>query len=91
MAQPNPVRKIRAGAISCALWRNEANIGGRTVTVLKASVERRYRDNDGVWKSSGSYSRNEIPLVIYCLEQAFDAMVKQGNAEETGETDNATL
>lgn len=91
MAQPNPVRKIRAGTISCALWRNEVNVAGRTVTLLKASVERRFRDSDGVWKSSGSFSRNEIPLVIYCLTQAFDAMVKQDNAEETSEPGSSAL
>jgi hypothetical protein len=33
-------------------------------------VERRYRDKDGSWKSFGSFSRNEIPLVIFCLTKA---------------------
>jgi hypothetical protein len=70
-----PVKKYSAGSISCALWENEAQVNGRTVGILRATVERRYKDKEGTWKSSGSFSRNEIPLVIHCLLQAFAAMV----------------
>ena len=70
-----PVKKYRAGQISCALWENEAQVNGRSVTMLKATVERRYKDRDGNWKSSNSYGRNDIPLVIFCLEKAFEAII----------------
>jgi hypothetical protein len=33
--------------------------------VLKATVQRRYKDKSGSWKSTTSFSRNEIPLAIY--------------------------
>ncbi len=75
-----PIKKIRAGQISCALWENEITVGGESKTMLKATVERRYKDKNDVWKSSASFSRNEIPLVIYCLQQAFEAM--QGEQAE---------
>ena len=52
-------------------------VNGKTVTMLKASVERRYKDKDGNWKSSNSFGRNETPLTIYCLEKAFEAMVEE--------------
>jgi len=77
-----PVRKISAGSVSCALWKNEAMVDGRPVDILRATLDRRYRDKDGAWKSSGSFSRNEIPLAIYCLEKAFEAMVERGKDEE---------
>jgi len=57
-----PVAKFKAGQVSAALWENEITANGRKLTVLKASVQRRYKDKDGSWKSSGSFSRNEIPL-----------------------------
>ena len=72
-----PVKKFRAGQVSCALWENEAKVNGRIVTMLKATVERRYKDKDGIWKSSGSFGRNEIPLAVYCLEKAFEAIVEE--------------
>ena len=45
--------------------------------MLKATIERRYKDGNGEWKSSGSFSRNELPLAIHCLQKAFEAMLEQ--------------
>ena len=72
-----PVKKFRAGQVACALWENEIVVQGSTKKVLKASVERRYTDKSGAWKSSGSFSRNEIPLAIYCLQKAFEAIIDE--------------
>ena len=79
-----PLKKFRAGQVSCALWENDAEVNGRTVTMLKATVERRYKDKNDTWKSSNSFSRNEIPLAIYCLQQAFEAMIGEQNVETGG-------
>ena len=81
-----PLLKFRAGAISCALWESEANINGQMKTMLKATDERRYKDSNGQWKSSNSFGRNEVPLVQWCLDQAFTAMVQEkGNGEQIEE------
>ena len=77
-----PVKKFGAGSVSCALRENEATVDGRKVSILKATVERRYKDRDGTWKSSGSFSRNEIPLAVFCLLKAFAAMVGEDEGEE---------
>jgi hypothetical protein len=71
-----PVAKVKAGLISAALWENEITANGRKVTVLKASVQRRYKDKDGSWKSSQSFSRNEIPLAVYCLQKSFEKIIE---------------
>ena len=79
-----PLKKFSAGSISCALWENEVTTAnGRTINLLKATVERRYKDKDGQWKSSGSFSRNEIPLVQYVLGKAFEAMVEEKQSDDT--------
>ena len=77
-----PVKKFGAGSVSCALWNNDAVVNGNKVQILKASVERRYKDKDGTWKSSGSFSRNEIPLAVFCLLKAFAAMAEENEGEE---------
>lgn len=71
-----PVAKFKAGQISAALWQNEISVNGRKVTVLKATVQRRYKDKSGDWKSSGSFGRNEIPLAIYCLQKSFEKIIE---------------
>jgi hypothetical protein len=83
MAGQKPVAKFSAGGVSAALWENEINVGGRTKTILKASIGRRYKDSSGQWKSSTSFSRYEIPLAILCLQQAFEKMVGDENVEES--------
>jgi hypothetical protein len=77
-----PVKKFQAGGISCSLWENEIQMNGEAKAVLKATVERRYKDRNGEWKSSNSYSRNEIPLVIHALEQAFSYMLQKRGTED---------
>ena len=70
MARQQPIAKVRAGSISCALFENDIQVNGQVKTVLKATVARRYKADDGSWKSSGSFSRNEIPLAIWCVQKA---------------------
>ena len=76
-----PLKKFRAGSVSCALWESEATVNGKTVTMLKASVERRYKDKNGNWKSSSSFGRNEIALATFCLKKVFEAIVEEQNVQ----------
>jgi len=77
MTGQRPVAKFTAGQVSAAIWENEVTTkAGRQVTMLKATVERRYRDRDGQWKSSSSFARNEIPLAIYCLQKSFEHIIE---------------
>ena len=85
MARQQPAKKFRAGSISCALFENDIQENGSVKPVLNATVARRYKADDGSWKSSSSFSRNEIPLAIWCLEQAFDAMIGEQNDEGNGD------
>jgi len=72
-----PLVRFRAGNVSCAVWENEAKINGQTRTLLNASIGRRYKDKNGEWKSSQSFSRNEIPLAVHCLQKAFEAIIDE--------------
>jgi len=83
-----PVAKFKAGQVSAALWENSIQARGGTVKMLKATVQRRYKDKDsGEWKSSMSFGRNEIPLVIHCLQKAFDRIIETQN-ESSGDGNN---
>ena len=76
-----PIAKFKAGQVSSAVWENQVQVKGQSITILKATVQRRYKDHDGNWQSSGSFSRNEIPLAIYCLQKSFEKIIeKQGEA-----------
>ena len=74
-----PIARFRAGQVVSALWENEANVKGKAVTILKATVQRRYKDQEGNWQSNNSLNRNEILLAIYCLQKAFERIVAMQN------------
>ncbi len=77
-----------AGQVNAALWENEIDVKGRTVTVLKATVQRRYKDNKtDTWKSSGSFNRNEIPLAIYCLQKCFEKIIETQSEQSSDNND----
>jgi hypothetical protein len=91
--QQMPVAKFRAGQVSSALWENHVQVKGAAVTILKATVQRRYKGRNGEWQSSGSFSRNEIPLAIHCLQKAFEKIIEtqhedsgNGNSNNIEET-----
>ena len=89
MAQP--VHKVRAGQVSAAIWENEATVNGKKMAMLKATVERRYRDASGAWRSSNSFSRNEIPLAVYALQRCFEHMVEAGKEREDSSVEEETV
>ena len=84
MTGQRPVEKFAAGKVLAAIWENEVTTkAGKKVIMLKATVERRYRDRDGQWKSSSSFARNEIPLAIYCLQKCFEHII-EGQKDDDG-------
>ena len=54
--------------------------------MLRATVDRRYMDRYGAWKSSFSFSRNEIPLAIHVLQQAFEVMLEKPEEQDRPES-----
>ena len=89
--QQLPVAKFRAGQIASAVGRNEIQVKGKAVTILKATVQRRYKDKEGNWQSSGSFASNEIPLAIHCLQQAFEKIIEtQQEDSDNGNTNSNT-
>lgn len=79
-----PLARLKAGNVTAALWENK--IGKETI--LKASVQKRFQDREGNWKSSNSFARNEIPLAIYCLSKAFEKIVEQQNEQAKQEKED---
>ncbi len=87
-----PVAKFKAGTVAAAVWENQMNINGKSITVLKATVQRRYKDkSSGEWKSSGSFGRNEIPLAIYCLQKSFEKIVETQNNASNNDNGTGTV
>ena len=85
MEESKPIARFQAGAVTCALWQNRVTVDGRATTIVKATIDRRYQDRDGVWQTSQSFTRNEIPLAIHVLQKAFEAMLDKAPEQEIRE------
>ncbi len=85
MTGQKPIVTVKAGGqVSAAIFENEISVNGRKVTTMKATVQKRYKDKDGNFKSTTSFSKQELPLAIYCLEKCFEKMINEdsSNTEE---------
>lgn len=87
MDKQKPICKFRAGQVSAALWENGIYVNGRTVNIFKATVQSRYKDKTGTWKTSQSYGKNEIPQLIYVLSRAYDKII----TEESGQSEDSSV
>ena len=83
VGQQTPLARYKAGQVSSAIWENLVQSQGKTLKILKATVQRRYKDKNGQWQSTTSFNRNEIPLAIHCLQQAFDKIIEMQNSEDS--------
>lgn len=78
-----PERKIRVGAISATIWKNEgASKSGEPFAYRTVSFERRYKDKAGAWKSTNSLRHNDLPKASLVLAKAYEFLSFDENADE---------
>lgn len=81
-----PVKKFQAGGVNAALWLNETKLAsGKQMASLSVTLDRRYKDNDGNWKSSPSFRLNDVPKAMLVLQKAYEYMAtkkSEGNNDE---------
>lgn len=80
-----PVHEIRLGRIRAAIWVNETDNGIRH----NVTISRLYRDEQqGQWKDSTSFGRDDLPLVAKVADQAhlwiFQAQARAAQAGDAG-------
>ena len=71
-----PAHEIRLGRIKATIWANLNDNG----TWYNVTLSRNYKDGDE-WKSSESFGRDDIPLVIKALDRAQDFIFDAGKNE----------
>jgi hypothetical protein len=67
-----PEKSFKCGGCEAAVFENEIAKGGTKIPIKKVSFQKRYKNVDGEWKSTGSLDVNEIPKAILVLTKAYD-------------------
>jgi hypothetical protein len=74
-----PAHKIRYGAISASIWRQDTDKGA----VYNVSFQRSYKDGDE-WKTSTSFGVGNLLVIGLIATRAFEWIGAQANGPENG-------
>ena len=76
-----PVATFRAGrGISAAVFPRKSEKGA---SYFPVSVQKRYKDKTGEWKTSTSFLKDELPALRHVTDQAYGYVVENNlSAEE---------
>ena len=70
----SPAPKTRLGLITATIWNND---GFHSVDITRS-----YKDQDGNWNNTASYSQADLLNVAKCAERAEIGSARQGNAQQ---------
>jgi hypothetical protein len=84
-AAPNkPVKTFRLRGISASVFLNETYQEGQPMRFYKVSLQRTFRQN-GEFKHNSSFGRDEIPVAVHVLQQAWAYILEIENASSVEE------
>ncbi len=72
-----PVAKVRVDLINASIWKNQTDKG----IFYNVTFESRYRNGEGKWKSSHSYTSNDLLALAKAADLAHTKIVELRNAE----------
>ena len=70
-----PEKKFRAGGVTAAVWCNTTKANGVEREFRTVAVERRYKDSNGQWKSSNTFSAHDLAKLQLVAGKAFEYLV----------------
>lgn len=71
-----PEKKFSAGAVVATVWQNQGTRkDGHVVGYKTVSLQRRYTDKDGTWKSASSFRVSDLPRAALVMQKAFEYLV----------------
>jgi len=79
-----PEKKFSAGAISAAVWKNEAkNKAGEVMEFKTITLQRTYKDKDNRWQHTNSLRLNDLPRASLVLQKAYEYLLfKEGSGSQ---------
>jgi hypothetical protein len=72
-----PVAKVRVDLINASIWKNKTDKG----TFYNVTFESRYRDSEGNWKSSHSYTASDLLALAKAADLAHTKIIELRNGE----------
>lgn len=79
-----PVHEVRLGRVRAAIWENDVENGKRH----NVTLSRLYKDDEGEWRDSTSFGRDDLPLVAKVSDLAHTWIFEHGATHESATSDS---
>ena len=79
-----PVHDVRLGRIRAAIWENETDNGKRH----NVTLSRLYKDDQGEWRDSSSFGRDDLPLLAKVSDLAHTWIFEHGSTPESAASES---
>ncbi len=77
-----PERVFQHGGVKAAIFANEHEKDGQNFTKNRISVQKVYRDKEGMFKTTTSLDVNDLPKAVLVLQKAFDYLTVRHEPED---------
>ena len=77
-----PEKVFQHGGVKAAIFVNEHEKDGESFTNKSISVQRVYRDKEGMFKTTNTLYVNDLPKAILVLQKAFDYLTVKHEFED---------
>ena len=81
-----PERVFQHGGVKAAIFTNDYEKDGESFTKNSISVQKIYRDKEGMFKTTTSLYVNDLPKAILVLQKAFDYLTVKHEPEDVPTT-----
>lgn len=79
-----PVHEVRLGRVRAAIWENDVENGKRH----NVTLSRLYKDDEGEWRDSSSFGRDDLPLVAKVSDLAHTWIFEHGSTHGSAASDS---
>ena len=85
-----PEKRFSTGTVTATVWQNAGKgKSGETVSYRTVSLQRSYKDKNGVWQHANSLRINDLPRAALVLQKAFEYLVLREQAQVSEDYEEA--
>lgn len=79
------MRKFKVGGVQVAVWENRIpGKEGNEDLLHSVTIERRYKDEQGNWRSASSFRTGDLPKLMFALSKAYEYLALEEDGQNKG-------
>jgi len=86
MVGNKPIKSFKAGAVKASIFENESQYKGKQSTIHRVVIDKTYKDPNGQWKSTNSFSGySDLPKAILVLQKSYEFLALKNYSDDNKE------